>query len=1301
MNSLRRLAPFSQARPIRRVRLTAGTEVLSLATALIIILALAIPSLAQTGPSSVEGVTVICVDKDATGAETGESWEDAFTTLHDALEVAVGAEIWVAEGVYYPDEGTGQVNGDRTATFRLKQGIAIYGGFNGTENLREQRDWVNNVTVLSGDLDKNDVTDAKDVVANPGDIVGADNSYHVVVAEDVMLSAELNGFVITGGLADSTTEAAHHKGAGLYIRNAAPTLANLIIRGNKADGELLGSPAGDGGGLYNESGGPQFTNITLRNNYARIAGGGFYTTDSGGGFANLTLQENQAGVTGGGMCVTTTLGHTLSNLTITGNSAGEYGGGLYVESGVQSTISNSTLTANTAVQGGGLYVSSSVLRLNSVDLIVNEASEFGGGMFAQLGQYWLTTVTFTSNEADTAGGGLYADRNEGSLTGTTFTGNTSVLGAGMYVDDQELSYASLTMTSGVFVNNVATEDGGGLYVVDSPQGTLSSVSFLYNEATTGNGGGMVLTNSETYSLSNCEFSGNQATSGGGMYVDSSDLTLTQVTFAANHAELASADNSIGGGGLYLVSSSDATLSRATFRENKAANGGGMYIDDSNPTLTNVAFVSNQAGDGTTGSGGGLWNDEGSPALVDVLFSGNAATQIGGGMRSGGAGSNVVLTNLTFSGNSAGGSGGGLHTTSPNMTIHNTVIWNNQDASGIGTADSSIWDDPDAVIDHSLIQGQIPPGLGNLDGTNPANDALFVVPVDPSTAPATGGILSVKYGSPIIDVGDNTAVPTGVTLDLAGKPRIYNSIVDLGAYEFPLACPPPETTRLYVDHTANGTNTGTSWLNALKALRDAFTLADNCAGIGEIWVAEGVHRPDVGTGLVPDSRTETYQLIDGVTVYGGFEGTETLLQERNWDNNVTVLSGDVDSNDDATGGIVNTPGDISGANSYHVVVANGVGNTAVLDGFTITAGQANGSAANPEGRGGGIYNDAGSPTLSNLTFIGNIAGNGGGLANLNGDAPLTNAFFKNNMAVSSGGGIFNEASSPTLSDLVFTGNYAGTGSGLANLSGSNPQLTGVQFTSNRAGTSGGGIYNQASSPTLTDVQFTSNTAGSSGGGICNQASSPMLTDAILSGNSAPNGAAIYNDTSNPSLVNALLSGNYASTNGAAFYNTASSPSLVNVTVSGNRAGGTGGGMFNAANSDPSMQNSILWNNQDASGAGTASATILNDDLDSKPTIDYSLVQALSSIYHTGSNNLDENPWFTTPVDPSTAPTTAGDLTLGIFSPAKDAGDNAANATLTDLAGGLRVINTVIDMGPYEAPYVPVYSSYLPVVLRSSP
>ena len=67
--------------------------------------------------------------------------------------------------------------------------------------------------------------------------------------------------------------------------------------------------------------------------------------------------------------------------------------------------------------------------------------------------------------------------------------------------------------------------------------------------------------------------------------------------------------------------------------------------------------------------------------------------------------------------------------------------------------------------------------------------------------------------------------------------------------------------------------------------------------------------------------------------------------------------------------------------------------------------------------------------------------------------------------------------------------------------------------------------------------------------------------------------------------------------------------------------------------------------------------------------------------------------------SSAPSTAGDYTLSMFSPAIDIGDNAANSTLTDLAGSARVINSIIDLGAYEAPYQPVFKLYLPTILRN--
>jgi len=153
----------------------------------------------------------------------------------------------------------------------------------------------------------------------------------------------------------------------------------------------------------------------------------------------------------------------------------------------------------------------------------------------------------------------------------------------------------------------------------------------------------------------------------------------------------------------------------------------------------------------------------------------------------------------------------------------------------------------------------------------------------------------------------------------------------------------------------------------------------CAPI-EIWVATGIYTP----GL---SQSDTFNLTSGIALYGGFAATETVRSQRDYKANPTILSGDIDNNDSSdSNGVVTSTANINGSNSYHVVYADGTGSTnitatTILDGFTITAGQANGSDPNDDG--GGLYCDGSgsgnecSPSLSNLIFSGNKADNYGG------------------------------------------------------------------------------------------------------------------------------------------------------------------------------------------------------------------------------------------------------------------------------------------------------------------------------------
>ncbi len=449
-------------------------------------------------------------------------------------------------------------------------------------------------------------------------------------------------------------------------------------------------------------------------------------------------------------------------------------------------------------------------------------------------------------------------------------------------------------------------------------------------------------------------------------------------------------------------------------------------------------------------------------------------------------------------------------------------------------------------------------------------------------------------------------------------------------------------------TQNGgteTKDGTSWATAWGEEEFPAAILNADAG-DEIWVAEGIYRPIVpvdATAITGGERGATFQLRTGVALYGGFRGTEDNWNDRDWENNVTVLTGDLGEDDttDAHGAVVSAD-NISGDNSYTVVTGSNTDNSAVLDGFTVCGGSRGtlyegfchgGGMFNHGGSpsiinctfsgnaaaayGGGMYNrDSGSPTVTNCTFSGNAASYGGGLSNRNASSPaITNCIFSRNAASYDGGGMDNwETSSPTVTNCTFSENAAeNDGGGMSNRKTSKPTVINCTFAGNAAATRGGGICNwNDSNPTITACTFAEN-AAADGGGTCNYTySSPAVTDCTFSGNAAAmaGGGMFNSNTSSPTVTNCTFAGNSAVSHGGGMDNSLySSPKVTNCTFAGNSANNEGGGMCNFNESNPTVTNCIFWGDT-------------QEEIDGSATVTYSIVQG-GSVY-TGEGNGNGNP-----------------------------------------------------------------------------
>jgi flagellar hook assembly protein FlgD len=1059
-----------------------------------------------------EAITIWFVDSDAIGG-IGDSWPNAFNDLQDALNAAAaGDEIWVAEGTYKPTNGS-----TRTVSFEPVAGVSIYGGFEGTETIRWQRDFTGNKTVLSGDIGA--FCDVND------------NSYHVVVGAD---DAVLDGLTITNGNADGSGTNSY--GAGIYCLDTSVTIRNCIISDNNC------SDYG-GAGIYNTAA-LTLENCFIVNNHSLARGGGMHNR-AASTISNCVFVGNTAAIDGGG--IFNPVSPTITNCTFTGNHA-DKGGAITNFAPARPKITNCILYGNTAdsygyddvyntsgtsptfsycnVKGGisgtgnidadprfastlniagkdglyGTYDDGLCLATDSpcVDAGNNSATDLTKDIIGNprkadgdhndvvvidIGAYEVMTAWYVDCDASSGGDGKSWDSAfndlqdaldepnlafgdeiwvaEGTYEPTTDTNQAAsfqlISGVSLYggFDGTETAHAhrNWIINQSILSGDIGTlndySDNSYHVVKGADDAVLNGLVI-----TCGNANG--IGTNQTYGggmynydcspiITNCTFSGNKADGydgyedgyGGAIYNEKSSPVITSCTFSYNSAGSEYGETSIAGygGGIYDVNS-NPTITNCVFSENHASvDGGGMCNYGSSPVVTSCTFYGNY----TSGDGGGIYDVNSNPTITNCVFSENHASIDGGGMCN--YDSSPVVTNCTFYGNYTSGDGGGIYNNGASSTalLTNCIFWDNS-ATGTGDEVYNV-SSADPNFCYSDVagcggSGSWDPNFGTDGGGNIDSDPNFVDSNDPEGPDNIFGTyddgLVLQMDSPCVDSADGDAAPSA---DITGRVRVdVNSVTntgigdpnytDRGAYESPEIW--------FVDIDAGSGGDGISWSNAYDDLQDALAAATTG---DEIWVAEGTYKPTNGS-----TRTVSFELVAGVSLYGGFVGTETGRLMRDRTKYPTILSGDI-----GTVGVVTD-------NSYHVITG---ADNAILDGFTITAGNATGSSGY-DGSGGGIFCDATAPTIRNCVIKENNAEVcGGGIFNTS-TGIFEKCFIVDNDSGNSGGGIYSYGNS-VIKNCVIAGNISdyGGGGGLA-CGGPPPTITNCSFTGNDAYI-GGGLF----------------------------------------------------------------------------------------------------------------------------------------------------------------------------------------------------------------------------------------------------
>ena len=759
----------------------------------------------------------VFVKADATGANNGSSWADAFTELSTAIELSQeGAQIWVAAGTYVPGNTP-------SASFSLTENLQLYGGFAGTETQLADRDASVNLTILSGDILGDDLID--DWTTNK-----TDNARTVLTISSIVDTFTIiDGFIIRDGYDDRATPLA--------------------------------------GGIYS-TGNPIIRSCVFTRNYTAGNGAGIHLDDleaAGAIVSFCTFIDNKANVHGGGIALDSVLVSEtfLEGCQFEDNFAAKNGGGVYALNSPLSAEASNYIQNTAETLGGGLYV----LQSNGNSDFSFEDCEFdnnagtvGGAVYMRMGASQITfsfhDCSFRNNSASDlrsgfrpSGGGIriYYDPNSSdcstSLISCEFENNSAFnLGAGVanLFTGQNCStlvdsciFLSGTLSSPSFAGGAGLHSLGGNHPAYLE---VQHTQFLSNSG--GWGGALTLTAATDFELeawvNECTFTNNASlligpglTISGEPPATSMDVLVENSSFEGNYFLPNSNSDNIGGG--MGISNS---------------------INDFQATVRNCVFTANENPKG--GAAFEVGQLTGLPAAPDmeVLVEGSLFT----GQTNGQAvlqfepSSNTVLSNVTIADNSIVGvkvnndasvqlRNSILHSVSPLIPCVEVV--------GLGSLSSLGGNLISDFSAGSFLTGQDSSG------------------VDPMFERTGDHPHQLSMTSPAIDLGVSYPGLDSMALDIAGNLRFQGSSVDAGAYESPYSIV-IETIRDQLDETA------TLRLYPVPVLQRAtLELENDWHGHIQLMVYNSIGQMILGETLMKNNRQVRWELELGQLAAGTY------------------------------------------------------------------------------------------------------------------------------------------------------------------------------------------------------------------------------------------------------------------------------------------------------------------------------------------------------------------------------------------------------------------------------------------------